>query len=242
METSRKLIIANWKMNMAYKNGCEFLEKFENADLYSSDILFLPSSLHIQAMLEKYSNLKFGSQDLTYLDQKQGSFTGEISASMLNELGVRYAMCGHSERRGFFKETNKIVYAKAKNALDANITPIICVGENMKSKLLGRTKSALKSQLKACVPETNKKIIVAYEPLWAIGAGEFPPADYLEYICSYLKEQVQILAKNSMLVYGGSVDAKAAKWTSKQDYLDGVLVGGASLKFNEFIKIVKSYD
>lgn len=237
----KKIVIANWKMNMSYKKSEEFLNKLRNHELYDAKIVICPSSLHIPTLIQKFPNLNFGIQNLTNLSANFGSFTGEISAKMAAEIGVKYAILGHTERRNFFGESNLKIKQKAENALTYNITPIICIGETVKERLLGRTESYLKSQIRNCVPKTSKEIIIAYEPFWAVGAGKMPPKKYINEIMKFIRENISKVANNAIIVYGGSVNGEAASWLSKIEYLDGVLVGSAATKFGDFTKILKPY-
>lgn len=242
IEKLKKLVIANWKMNMSYKDSYEFLEKLTNAKSNNVEIIILPSLLHTKSLIDKFPSVNFGVQNITHLSDKSGAFTGEVSSSQAREIGAKFVLCGHSERRNFFEENNKITSEKIKYILNDELIPIICIGENVKARMMGTTNSSLKSQIKACLPETDKKIIIAYEPIWAIGTGKMPPKNYIEDTCGFLNEHLSSVAKNARLVYGGSVDAKASEWLSSCNYIDGVLIGSSSTMINEFIKIIKSYD
>jgi triosephosphate isomerase (TIM) len=236
-----KIVIANWKMKMSFEGSLEFLSKLKNSELFAADIVILPPVIWLKPLIERFGNINFGAQNVSYLEKDLGAFSGEVSALMLKEAGVKYSLCGHSERRQFFKETNIQVKLKAEHLLSKNISPIICIGENLKTKEIRETKKFLKNQIIKSIPKTSKDIIVAYEPIWAIGSGMIPEMLYLEDNLNFIKETISKVAKNARLVYGGSVDHSSMADISKIKYLDGVLVGGASLKFNEFIKILKYY-
>ena len=170
---------------------------------------------------------------------EEGSFTGDVNASLLKEMDCSYVIVGHSERRQFFHETNADIKAKALQVLSHGMLPILCVGESLETYEQGQTQAFLQKQLEECLPETD--FILAYEPLWAIGTGKIPSLDEIQSVHSFLKD---VLAKNGIhntpILYGGSVTGDNAQDILALEDVSGVLVGGASLKADEFSRIVRS--
>ena len=166
--------------------------------------------------------------------QAQGAHTGDVSAAMLKELGCCYVIIGHSERRGAYGETDALVAAKAQAALDAGLTPIICVGEAWETRQAGGAEAAVVAQLCASLPKNATDCVVAYEPIWAIGSGKTPGVDEIEAMHAALR----IAVPGVKLLYGGSVNAENAKEILSLNGVDGVLVGGASLKPEAFAAII----
>ena len=185
----------------------------------------------------KRKDFYLGAQDCSCFEE--GSNTGEISAKMLNEVGTSFCIVGHSERRQYFKESNKTVKMKAIRLIENNIIPIICIGETLEEKNNNKTQNVLKKQLEESVPESSNQFntIIAYEPIWAIGTGLTPSLEEIANAHRYIKNLSNKLF-NFKIIYGGSVNSKNSKLISKINIVNGALIGGASLKINEFKQII----
>jgi len=237
------IIVANWKMNLLPLEASELVQNInmQYADLSSNiKILVAPPSLYLQSLAEKNrGTVKFAAQNCH--EKEEGAFTGEISAQMIAASFSNYVILGHSERRSYFKENNKLVNAKARVALDAGLTPIICIGETMAEREKGKTNSVLKSQLKACLDSLHAEsdIIIAYEPIWAIGTGFTPtPGQILDTHIFIKEELMKIQKRNLPVIYGGSLNERNAKAILSINDVDGGLIGGASLDFEKFASII----
>ena len=241
----RKLIAGNWKMNGSIAAN-DALVRAVIAGLSASDCtvaVCVPAPYLAQLqMLRQGCALELGSQDVSA--HESGAFTGEVSASMLKDFGVRYAIVGHSERRQFHGETDVVVADKAKAALAHGITPIVCVGETLAEREAGRTEEVVKRQL-AAVIHTNghciSEIAVAYEPVWAIGTGKTATPQQAQQVHAVLRAQLQAAtahAQRVQILYGGSMNAANAASLLAQADIDGGLIGGASLKAADFLQII----
>jgi len=190
------------------------------------------------------SAIALGAQDLS--QHEVGAFTGEISGAMLQEFGVRYCIVGHSERRQYHLETDALVAAKAQRALACGITPIVCVGETLAEREAGRTEEVVKRQLAAVIHANGhciSEVVVAYEPVWAIGTGKTASIEQAQQVHAVLRQQLQaasIQADRIQIIYGGSMNAANAAELLAQPDIDGGLVGGASLKVPDFLSIIAS--
>ena len=243
----KKLIAGNWKMNGSLA-GNETLVKGLLAGLGSPACqvaLCVPSVYlaQMQALLNG-SAINLGAQDVS--PHEAGAYTGEISGSMLNEFGVRYLLVGHSERRQYHFETDAVVAAKAQRALACGMTPIVCVGETLAEREAGQTEEVVKRQL-AAVIHTNghciSEIVVAYEPVWAIGTGKTASVEQAQQVHAVLRAQLKAAtpqADRIHILYGGSMNAANAAQLLAQPDIDGGLVGGASLKAADFLSIIAS--
>lgn len=247
----RKPIIAgNWKLNCNEKEAVALVTAIRNEviDITSVDIVLCPvyTVLSVVKDLLIDTDIGLGAQNLFWEDA--GAFTGEVSAPMLKDIGVQYVIIGHSERRQYFGETNETVNKKVKAALKHGLTPIVCVGEVLEEREAGETFDVIKSQIKGSLSgfssEEVERMIVAYEPVWAIGTGKTAtPAQAQEvhhYIRGLIKEMhSQDLANALRIQYGGSVKAENIAELISQPDIDGALVGGASLKSDSFVGIIK---
>ncbi len=245
-----KLIAGNWKMNGSLADN-ELLCKAigvgltEHAASQATAVTVCAPSVYLSQLqgLLAGSKISLGSQDISSHDK--GAFTGEISASMLKEFGVRYAIVGHSERRQYHFETDAVVALKAKAALAAGITPIVCVGESLAERESGKTEEVVKRQLAAVIHENGhciSEIVVAYEPVWAIGTGKTATPEMAQAVHSVLRAQLHaaspVAALRVQILYGGSMNAaNAASLLSMAD-IDGGLIGGAALKATDFLSII----
>jgi triosephosphate isomerase len=243
--SKRKLIAGNWKMNGSIAAN-DALVRAVIAGLAGADCtvaVCVPAPYLAQLqMLRHGSALELGAQDVSA--HESGAFTGEVSAAMLKEFGVRYAIVGHSERRQFHGETDAIVADKARAALAQGITPIVCVGETLAERDAGRTEEVVKRQL-AAVIHTNghciSEIAVAYEPVWAIGTGKTATPQQAQQVHAVLRAQLQAAtaqAERVAILYGGSMNAANAASLLAQADIDGGLIGGASLKAADFLQII----
>ena len=245
--TSRKLIAGNWKMN----GGLAANEALVQALLKgiatppSCDVAVCvpaPYLAQVQALLAG-SPIALGAQDVSA--QAQGAFTGEQSAAMLGEFGVRYAIVGHSERRQYHGESDETVAAKAAAALAKGIAPIVCVGETLAEREAGRTEEVVRRQLAAVIHVNGhciSEIVVAYEPVWAIGTGVTASPEQAQAVHAVLRAQLHHAASEHaagiQILYGGSMNAANAATLLAQADIDGGLIGGASLKAPDFLQII----
>ena len=245
----RRIVIAgNWKMNKSPKDVEEFMERFPGlvSDTENEVILCVPFIDLCKAVkLSKGTNVKIGAQNMHFKDS--GAYTGEISPKMLNDLNVEYVIIGHSERREYFNETDETVNLKIKAALTHDLKPIVCVGETLEQREAGITKDFVTGQVRNALKEITedelKKIIIAYEPIWAIGTGKTASKEDANEVCKWIREELRALygdvADEIIIQYGGSVKSSNAKDLFEMSDIDGGLVGGASLEPEEFSKIVK---
>jgi len=225
-----KFIVGNWKMNGNCDEKENLLKSLKSTKTKTKVVICLPFTL----IPGENHGVTLGAQDVSEHDN--GAYTGDISAEMLREMNVKYVIVGHSERRLYHKETNKQVRAKAAAAIKNGIIPIICVGETAKEKESGQTTSVIKKMLMESIPESGEYII-AYEPRWAIGTGLTPKKSE---IASAIKTIFNTLPQPKPILYGGSVNADNANGIISIPHIDGLLIGGASLKSETFIPIIKS--
>ena len=249
----RKAIIAgNWKMNKTRPEAKALIEAIKplvaNADGKIEVITCVPfTNLETAVAATAGSNVKVGAENVHF--EKSGAFTGEISADMLVEVGVEYVVIGHSERRQYFGETDETVNKRTKAALAAGLKPIVCVGELLWERECNITEEVIARQIKLDLfdisAEDVKKTVIAYEPVWAIGTGKTATADQAEEVCAFIRATLAKLyddatAQAVTIQYGGSMNAgNAAELLSKEN-VDGGLIGGASLKANDFNTIVQA--
>lgn len=252
-KTLRKAVIAgNWKMNKTRPEAKELLEAIKplvaNAEDKVEVIACVPyTNLETAVAVTAGSNVKVGAENVHF--EKSGAFTGEISADMLVEVGVEYVVLGHSERRQYFGETDETVNKRTKAALAAGLKPIVCVGELLSEREANITEEVIARQIKLDLAGISaddiKKTIIAYEPVWAIGTGKTATADQAQEVCAFIRATLAKLygaavADAVTIQYGGSMNAgNAAELLSKPD-VDGGLIGGASLKANDFNTIVQA--
>ena len=248
---NRKAVIAgNWKMNMTPTDAGHLLDHLIPlvADAGCEVVVCVPATdLCVAVAKCSGTNIHVGAQNVHF--EKSGAFTGEISADMLTDLGVEYVVIGHSERRQYFAETDETVNKRTKAALAGGLKPIVCVGESLAQREQGVTEELVRMQVKIALngvtADELKNVIIAYEPIWAIGTGKTATADQAEEVCAAIRKVVGELygedaAKALTVQYGGSMNAgNAAELLSKPD-VDGGLIGGASLKADQFAVIVKA--
>ncbi len=246
----RPIIAGNWKMHNTSSQGIALVQELAKltADAKDVDIVVCPTFTTLAAVATalKDTNIHLGAQNMHF--EKKGAFTGEIAAEMLKDVCCEYVIIGHSERRQYFAETDTTVNKKTKAALEANLVPIVCVGESLEEREAGTTETVVGAQVRAGLEGlTNEQaatVVVAYEPIWAIGTGRTASADDANAVCAFVRRTLadmfgQETADKIRVQYGGSVKAdNIAELMSKSD-IDGALVGGASLDAVGFSKIVK---
>lgn len=241
----KKLIAGNWKMNGSLDaNAALVAALLQDPQAWACDVAVCapaPYLAQLQTLL-KGSRLDLGAQDLSV--HEAGAFTGEVSAAMLKEFGVRYCIVGHSERRQYHQESDATVALKAQRALAAGITPIVCVGETLAQREAGQTEEVVKRQL-AAVVHTNghciSEIVLAYEPVWAIGTGKTASPEEAQHVHHVLRAQLQAASQHAdrvRILYGGSMNAGNAQALLAQPDIDGGLIGGAALQAAAFLSIV----
>ena len=241
----KKLIAGNWKMNGSLVANEALLRALvDGVGMPGCDVAVAvpaPYLAQAQALLGA-SSVSLAAQDVSA--HEIGAYTGEVSATMLRDFGVRYTLVGHSERRQYHGETDSLVATKAHRALAAGITPIVCVGETLAEREAGQTEAVVRRQLAAVVHLNGHcitEIVVAYEPVWAIGTGKTASAEQAQTVHAALRAQLQAAtdkAATIRLLYGGSMNAANAAELLAQADIDGGLIGGASLKAPDFLKIV----
>ncbi len=248
--TNRTPIIAgNWKMNNTAKEGVALIEAIKPLvkGAHCEVVVCVPA-IDIPAAAEALagSNIALGAQNVHFAEK--GAYTGEISAAMLKEYGVKYVIIGHSERRQYFGETDETVNKRTLAALEAGLTPIVCIGETLKEREGGKTEKVLDKQIKEGLKgiEDISKIVIAYEPVWAIGTGKTATSEQANETIGYIRKKCAEVfcpkcAEKVRIQYGGSMNAGNCKQLMAMPEIDGGLIGGASLKANDFATIV-NYD
>jgi triosephosphate isomerase len=246
----RQTIIAgNWKMNPNYDQAMALLQDLaplSNKDDVTS--IVCPPNIYIQEA-KKTLTIHVGAQNIASMDN--GAYTGEISTEMLASMGIKYCIIGHSERRQYFNESNQIVNEKIKQCLKHDITAILCIGESEADNDTGQTEAVLSRQINESLRDIKlnkpQQLIVAYEPVWAIGTGKVASTAYAEDTHAFIrkmlaKQYTQTLAQGISILYGGSVKPSNAKELLKQTNIDGALIGGASLSAKDFAEIISMGD
>lgn len=241
----KKLIAGNWKMNGSVPSNAALVQALlgSSADWKCAVVLCVPAPYlgQVKSLVEG-SAIQLGAQDVS--QHESGAFTGEVSAAMLREFGARYVIVGHSERRQYHAESDSAVAIKAQRALATGVTPIVCVGETLAEREAGKTEEVVKRQL-AAVIHTNghciSEIVVAYEPVWAIGTGKTATPAQAQQVHAVLRAQLRAASAQAdrvHILYGGSMNAANAAELLSQPDIDGGLVGGASLKAADFLSII----
>jgi triosephosphate isomerase (TIM) len=246
----RKIIAGNWKMNKTIAESIRLAEEIKRSvsGIDEAEIVLCPpfTSLGDVGDVIAETDIKLGAQDCYW--EKEGAFTGEVSCAMLKASGCEYCIIGHSERRQFFGETNEAVNKKTKCALKEGLKPIVCVGEKLEERKAGKTfavvKDHVENSLKGLTKEEMLKTVIAYEPVWAIGTGVNATKDEAEEVHKYIRGLLKDMfdagtAGEVRIQYGGSVKPENIKELMSEEDIDGALVGGASLKADSFIAIVK---
>mgnify|MGYP005748024757 FL=1 len=251
----KKIVAGNWKMNMTFDEGqkltSEIVNMFKDEAIKDVTLVLNPPFPHIhpvKKLIGDTPGIALGSQNCS--DKESGAFTGEVSAKILASFGVQYVILGHSERREYFKESNELLAVKVKQALANGLTPIFCCGESLEIRTAGTHEPNVKFQLTQSLfdlsPEDFSKVVIAYEPIWAIGTGKTATADQAQEMHLALRRHISSkygkdIAENTSILYGGSANPGNAKELFSKPDVDGGLIGGASLKSRDFIDIAKSF-
>ena len=245
----KKIVAGNWKMNKTTLEAVEFVNELkEKVAGAEADVVVCPTFVCLPAVVvaAKGSNIKVGAQNIHWADN--GAFTGEVSGEMLKEIGVDYVIIGHSERRQYFGETDETVNKRLKAAIKYELKPIVCVGETLDERESGVTNKVLETQTIGALKDIDandvSNLVIAYEPVWAIGTGKTASSDDANDACKFIRSVVEKLynkevAENVRIQYGGSVKPNNAHELFTMSDIDGGLVGGASLKVGDFSDIVK---
>lgn len=251
----RFLIAGNWKMNCGPAETTSLLKglKQQLTEVPDDiDVLVCPPSISLttaSSVLDGYDNVKLGAQNVHYEDN--GAYTGEVSTKMLTEAGCSYVIIGHSERRQYFGETDETVNAKVKKALSGRLIPVICVGESLDQRKSGTHVKLVKRQVQEALNEVEEEqahlVVIAYEPIWAIGTGETATPEQAQEMHEMIREELGALYDNEIaeeiqVLYGGSMKPHNAEELLEQPDVDGGLIGGASLKAESFAEIIQIAD
>lgn len=248
----KKVVAGNWKMNKNLSETIELIsgikKELENGETNAEVIICPPfTSLETAKALIKDSKISLGAQNLH--QEENGAFTGEISADMLKSVGCEYVIIGHSERRTIFNETDDLINEKIKRTLAAGLKPIFCVGETLEERENNQTDQIIETQIREGLSgiseESLENLIVAYEPVWAIGTGKTASPDQAQAVHKYIRTLLTDsfspeMAESTVIQYGGSVKPDNAAELFSQPDIDGGLIGGASLKADSFVEIIKS--
>ena len=250
----KKIVAGNWKMNLTLDEGqkltSEIVNMVKDENIKQVTAILNPPFVHIypvKKLIGNTANLYLGSQNCS--DQANGAYTGETSAKMLASFGVDYVILGHSERREYFKESNELLTEKIKRVLENGLLPIFCCGEPLEIREAGTQEDYVKNQLTESLFNLSKedfeKVIIAYEPIWAIGTGKTASSDQAQEMHAAIREhlasQFGDAAQNTSILYGGSCNPGNAKEIFSKPDVDGGLIGGASLKSRDFMDIIKSF-
>jgi triosephosphate isomerase (TIM) len=249
----KKIVAGNWKMNLlkdeAQALTAEILGMLHDEELRDVNVILFPPFIYINTLINQVAGEKrisIGAQNCS--DKNSGAYTGEVAAAMLKSVGCKYVLVGHSERRSYYNESNEILIEKTNQVLSNQMTPVFCFGETLKDRESGNHFELIKSQLTETVfklsSEEFSKIILAYEPVWAIGTGVTASPAQAQEIHFYVRNLIQdhfneSIANNTTILYGGSCNDQNAKELFSLDDVDGGLIGGASLKSRSFINIIK---
>ena len=244
----KKVIAGNWKMNMLPNEAIQFIEELTPLvkDTENEVILCVPyTDLFYSLLTAQNTNIKIGAQNMHF--EEKGAYTGEVSGKMLKSINVEYVIIGHSERRQYFNETDETVNKKVKTAFECGLKPIVCVGETLEQREAGQTTDVITKQTRLALEDLTEEqvqnTIIAYEPIWAIGTGKTATSEDANDSIKEIRKEIannygQNTADMVIIQYGGSVKSTNAKELFEMSDIDGGLVGGASLKAEEFSKIV----
>ena len=247
----KKIVAGNWKMNTGIQDGIELaiaVNKLAEKKTGNAIVVVAPPFTHLVEVKKVLTVTKLSAQNCA--SEENGAFTGEISVDMLKSAGVEYVIIGHSERRSFYHETNAILVKKVNLLLSRGLKPIFCIGEVLLEREAGKHFEIVKSQLKEGLFHLDKdafeKLVIAYEPVWAIGTGVTASPEQAQEMHKFIRAQISArygneIANNTTILYGGSCKASNAKELFSNPDVDGGLIGGASLKAEEFIQIANSF-
>jgi triosephosphate isomerase len=250
----KKIVAGNWKMNMDYAEGISLFSEIVNMvrDEKKGEqvVIICAPFIHLNSLSQLGgTTVRIGAQNCH--QNESGAFTGEISAKMIKSVGCEYVLVGHSERRQYFAESNEILAAKTTAALKNNLSPIFCIGETLDERNNGNYFDIIKSQLAEGTfnlsAEEFSKLVIAYEPVWAIGTGLTATSEQAQEVHAFIRNEIaakygEELANNTTILYGGSCNPKNAAELFAQPDIDGGLIGGASLKSRDFVDIVKTFN
>lgn len=244
----RPIIAGNWKMNKTYSEAKSLIDEISKLSLNKEvEAVICPPFINLSLAVEltKESQVQVGAQNMYF--EEAGAFTGEVSPLMLKDLGVKYVILGHSERREYFKEDDELINKKILSSLSHDLMPILCVGETLEEREAGKEKEKVKEQvtrdLQGLNEESFDKLVIAYEPIWAIGTGKTASSQDAEDMCAYIRSLVVELfgleaGQKVRVQYGGSVKPSNVKEIMDKENIDGALVGGASLEAESFGQLV----
>ena len=229
--------IANWKLNGDFKFIDEFIGNLKLPDDNNKCVVICPTAIHLDYLRHKKNNFYVGAQNVS--EHQEGAYTGEISCNALTDLSIDFCILGHSERRQLFNETSNDICLKSSRIIEYKIVPIVCIGETLEEKENGKTNDVLSKQLEDSIPisSNSDNTIIAYEPVWAIGTGLTPTLEEIDKTHEFIKNHNSKFL-NYKILYGGSVKANNAKEIVSLSNVDGALIGGASLKADDFTKII----
>ena len=241
----KKYICGNWKMNKTSSEALEFAKEINEFEFNKVDLLIAPTFVTLESLRKNLKDeIKVAGQNVSQFDE--GAYTGEVSTSMLKDIGVDDVIIGHSERREKFLESDEIINAKVKKALEDDLSVILCLGESLEIKEEGREVDFVREELLNSLDgvENIEKVTIAYEPIWAIGTGKTCSSEDAEKMCREIRniidEKYGEVSQKIRILYGGSVKPSNAGEILSKENIDGVLVGGASLKASDFIEIIKA--
>lgn len=250
----QRYVIANWKMKLGLAESLKLADDFKGKfkGFCKNKVVVCPDFISFSDISKKLkkTNINTGTQDVFW--HSKGSYTGEVSPKVIEEAGGNYVIIGHSERKEYLQETYDVINSKVKEVIkNSKLTPVVCIGEKMETRKKGKVKSELSKQLKKTFENVkitgNRQVFIAYEPIWAIGSGKSIKTKDLEEVNKIIEQNLLNIfgtkkeANNFIKLYGGSVDSKNVKELSGVNGLDGLLVGGASLKVAEFYKVVNLF-
>ena len=250
MAIRRQIFAGNWKMNLTHDQGCDLIKSILSGmgNTGTREIVIFPPSPYVRefSALVRGTAVSAGMQNMYF--EKDGAFTGEISPVMVKDCGCRYILIGHSERRHVFGETDRDVARKVRAALDNDLDPMICVGELLDQREKGMTNTVVKNQMVAALDGLSgvelKRVVIAYEPVWAIGTGKVATPETAQEVHAFIREVIADMFDRSAadsvpILYGGSVKPDNIAGLFKMEDIDGVLVGGASLQAQSFLDIIR---
>ncbi|MFA7493314.1 MAG: triose-phosphate isomerase [Proteiniphilum sp.] len=250
----RKNIVAgNWKMNTSLQEGIELAKELNEVlkdKTPDCDVVIGTPFIHLASVVDSIDTAKIGVAAQNCADKESGAYTGEVSAAMVASTGAKYVILGHSERRAYYHETPEILKEKVKLALANGLTPIFCIGEVLEEREANKHFDVVKSQIEeslfALSTDDFEKIVLAYEPVWAIGTGKTATADQAQEIHAFIRKTLaekygQEIADNTSILYGGSCNAGNAKELFSNPDVDGGLIGGASLGVDKFMPIIEAF-
>ncbi len=242
----QSLVVANWKMNGSIQQNQLLLDSFKQGigSVQHAEVAVCPPFVYLQQVSEllKGTAISWGAENVSH--QNPGAFTGEVAASMLTDFGCKYVIVGHSERRTLYGESDQVVAEKFARAQLAGLIPILCIGELLEEREAGETENVVRRQLTAVMGRVNSlaKSVIAYEPVWAIGTGKTATPQQAQEVHAFIRDFIpeQDVAKNIQILYGGSVKGSNAAELFSMPDIDGGLIGGASLKADEFLTICQA--